>query len=140
MTDYQLTRRDFLAAAALPLISSDKLAARHILLRGSWQTENIGDIAHTPGILRLFEHHLPDATITLWPGKLDRGVEPLLRRRFPKLRIVRESNAWRNPDPRRDDPTLEEAMRQADLLIHGSGSGLGAQADLEGWRERTGKL
>ena len=139
MTENQITRRDFLAVAALPLIPSDKRAARHILLRGSWQTENIGDIAHTPGLLRLFEQYLPQAAITLWPGKLDRGVEPLLRRRFPKLRIVRDASAWRLPDPRPDDPTLEAAMREADLMIHGSGSGLGALADLERWHEQTGK-
>ena len=33
---------------------------RKILLRSSWQTVNIGDIAHTPGMLRLLEQHRPD--------------------------------------------------------------------------------
>ena len=33
--------------------------APRILLRSSWQTVNIGDIAHTPGVLRLLEKHLP---------------------------------------------------------------------------------
>lgn len=141
MTNLPLTRRAFLAGSVTTLLCarSSAKAPRHILLRGSWQTENIGDIAHTPGLLRLFEQYLPGATITLWPGKLDRGVEPLLRGRFPKLRIVRETNAWRNPHPRADDPTLEDAIGQAALLIHGSGSGLGAQADLERWRTQTGK-
>jgi polysaccharide pyruvyl transferase WcaK-like protein len=137
------TRRNFLIGCAGAATSgaglwSNNKKPRQILLRGSWQTENIGDIAHTPGALRLFEQYLPEALIILWPGKLDRDVEPLLRRRFPKLRIVRDGS-WRNPNARADDPTLEEAMREADLMIHGSGSGLGARAQLESWREKTGK-
>jgi polysaccharide pyruvyl transferase WcaK-like protein len=140
-----ITRRDFLLGSASVAALNVNAPAwaigpkpRQILLRGSWQTENIGDIAHTPGILRLFEQHLPEAVITLWPGQLNRNVEPLLRRRFPKLRIVRDG-AWRNPNARADDPTLEQAMREADLMVHGSGSGLGAQADLWRWHEQTGK-
>jgi polysaccharide pyruvyl transferase WcaK-like protein len=140
-----ITRRDFLLGSAgvaalsanFPVLAGGK-KPRHILLRGSWQTENIGDIAHTPGALRLFEQYLPEAAIILWPSSLNHGVEPLLRRRFPKLRIVRDG-VWQNPHPRADDPTLEEAMREADLMVHGSGSGLGAQADLARWHERTGK-
>jgi polysaccharide pyruvyl transferase WcaK-like protein len=143
-----ITRRNFLmgAAAAGATVSSPPMPpmlnaaqkARRILLRSSWQTVNIGDIAHTPGILHLFERHLPEAEIILWSGKLDIGVEPLLRNRFPKLRIARDGN-WRNPNPRADDPTLAEAFEQADLLVHGSGSGLGAHADLLRWAEKTGK-
>ena len=49
-----------------------------ILLRSSWQTVNIGDIAHTPGMLTLLEQHLPEAEITLWPNKLSPEVEKLL--------------------------------------------------------------
>jgi hypothetical protein len=30
---------------------------------------NIGDIAHTPGMLALLERHLPEAEITLWPTR-----------------------------------------------------------------------
>jgi hypothetical protein len=133
------TRRDFLIGCAGAASSGAAIwdkKPRQILLRGSWQTENIGDIAHTPGALRLFEQYLPEAVIILWPGRLDRDVEPMLRRRFPKLRIVRDGV---NPNARADDPTLAEAMQEADLMIHGSGSGLGARAQLESWREKTGK-
>jgi hypothetical protein len=38
-------------------IQSDK--KKRILLRSSWQTINIGDIAHTPGVLALLERYLP---------------------------------------------------------------------------------
>jgi polysaccharide pyruvyl transferase WcaK-like protein len=137
-------RRDFLigCAGATATLSAGNWSwgnkPRSILLRGSWQTVNIGDIAHTPGALRLFEQYLPEASIILWSGRLDREVEPMLRRRFPSLRIVRDGS-WSNPNARADDPTLEEAMQEADLMVHGSGSGLGARADLDRWREKTGK-
>src|SRR4249920_3028765 len=39
-----------------------------ILLRSSWQTVNIGDIGHTPGVLRLIERHLPGVDVRLWPS------------------------------------------------------------------------
>jgi len=31
-----------------------------ILVRSFWQTVNIGDIGHTPGLLALLEKHLPE--------------------------------------------------------------------------------
>ncbi|MCA9059583.1 MAG: polysaccharide pyruvyl transferase family protein, partial [Planctomycetaceae bacterium] len=49
--------------------------APRILLRSSWQTVNIGDIAHTPGVLSLLRRHLPEAEITLWPSNIDNGVD-----------------------------------------------------------------
>ncbi len=63
-------------------------ARRTILLRSSWQTVNIGDIGHTRACLAIFEKRLPEADVILWPGAIDRGVEPMLRRRFPRLKIV----------------------------------------------------
>lgn len=112
---------------------------RTILLRSSWNSANIGDIAHTPGLLRLIERHLPDVSVILWPKDLGRGVEPMLRKRFPKLRIIRDDESWRSPQPRADDPGVEQAMREAGLMLHGSGSGLGGQKELERWRAATGK-
>ena len=37
-----------------------------ILLRSSWQSVNIGDIAHTPGVLALLARHFPQADVRLW--------------------------------------------------------------------------
>ncbi|MEQ1825223.1 MAG: polysaccharide pyruvyl transferase family protein [Pirellula sp.] len=98
-----------------------------ILLRSSWQTVNIGDIAHTPGVLRLLETHVPDAEIRLWPSKLDNGVEDMLRARFPKLQIVEGSDA------------LKTAFDECDFLLHGSGPSLVAEKDVVRWVEATGK-
>ena len=54
----------FLAAAkAIPAYAQPK-AAKKILLRSSWQVVNIGDIAHTPGVLALLEKYVPDAEVT----------------------------------------------------------------------------
>ncbi len=83
-----LNRRSFLATTfAAGLASSLQAAAgqaRRILLRSSWQTVNIGDIAHTPGVLTLLERYLPEAEVQLWPSKVDNGVEEMLRARFPR--------------------------------------------------------
>ena len=40
-----------------------------ILLCSAWQVVNIGDIAHTPGILALLEKCLPGSEVTLWTFK-----------------------------------------------------------------------
>ncbi len=101
---------------------------RHrILLRSSWQTVNIGDIAHTPGVLALLEHHLPDAEITLWPSKVDHGVAEMLQRRFPRLKILTDKSA------------VEKAFTDCDFLLHGSGPSLVAEKDVRRWADETGK-
>ena len=82
-----------------------------LLLRSSWQTVNIGDIAHTPGMLTLLERHRPDAEVTLWPNSVDRGVEPILRARFPKLKVAKTT------------AEKEKALADCDFLLHGSGPG-----------------
>ena len=79
-----------------------------ILLHSSWQTVNIGDIAHTPGMLRLLEMYLPEANVTLWPNRLDHGVDELLVKHFPKLKLAQTEGA------------LKEAFKECDFLLHGS--------------------
>ena len=72
------TRRQFIATSALAFTSV--LAAanpKRLLLRSSWQTVNIGDIAHTPGVLALLEKHLPDVEVRLWPSKVDNAVDEM---------------------------------------------------------------
>lgn len=101
---------------------------KHILLRSSWQTVNIGDIAHTPGVLKILEEHLPDVRVTLWPSNLDNGVDDLLKQRFPKLGIAKK-----------DTKALEQAFRDCDFLLHGSGASLVAEKDVVRWSEATGK-
>ncbi|MEW4528056.1 polysaccharide pyruvyl transferase family protein [Maioricimonas sp. JC845] len=98
-----------------------------ILLRSSWQTVNIGDVAHSPGVMRLLYDHIPDVEVTLWPGNIGNGVEEMLRRNFPELIIA-------NTAAKRAD-----AFERCDLLLHGSGPYLVAQKHVAEWREKTGK-
>ncbi|QYY35522.1 polysaccharide pyruvyl transferase family protein [Ruficoccus sp. ZRK36] len=107
-----------------------------VLLRSSWQTVNIGDIGHSPGVITLLEKHIPEARIVLWAGNVDRGVREMLLRRFPDLEIVQ---GQMGPDGRGDNEDLERALEEADLLLHGSGPSVVAQDDLEDWIKRTDK-
>jgi polysaccharide pyruvyl transferase WcaK-like protein len=130
-----ISRRTFLARAAaigpafgasLAALATDQKKPR-IVLRSSWQTVNIGDIAHTPGVLALLEKHLPQAEVRLWPSNVGDGVEEILRRRFPKVAIVKGADAQK------------AAFAECDFLLHGSGPSLVAANDVARWRKETGK-
>jgi hypothetical protein len=127
MTD----RRAFLLSLTGALAAAPGRAQRGtpptIVLRSSWQTVNIGDIGHTPGVLRLIEEHIPGAAIRLWPSDVGNGVDAMLRRRFPRLAIVRTP------------ADIEAALREADLLLHGSGPSLVGRAELARWAGETNK-
>jgi hypothetical protein len=130
-----VSRRRLLAGATLSAASAASAVwaraaeprPRRILLRSSWQTINIGDVAHTPGILHLLERHLPNAEVWLCPSRVDGGVSEMLAARFPRVRIL---------DRDRD---LAEAFAECDFLLHGSGPFLVAAKDVRAWRETTGK-
>ncbi|MAS93943.1 MAG: polysaccharide pyruvyl transferase, partial [Verrucomicrobiales bacterium] len=113
-----MQRRNFVrtalaTAAAAPFVSTRAAAPKKkILLRSSWQTVNIGDIAHTPGMLTLLEKHCPDYEITLWPSRVDNGVDEILMKRFPKLKIMEKTGEAK-----------AEAFESCDFLLHGSGPG-----------------
>lgn len=101
-----------MSSLAASILRSENNKPRKILLRSSWQTVNIGDIAHTPGMLALLEKCRPEDTVTLWPNTLDAPVEKLLQDRFPKLRIVKTA------------AEKDEALKACDFFLHGSGPGL----------------
>jgi len=134
MPFHELRRRDFLGSALIGAIGAtasrlpaqEKRAPR-IVLRSSWQTVNIGDIAHTPGVLRLLEKHLPEAEVRLWPSRVDNGVDEMLRARFPQVRIIQGPEA------------LKAAFDECDFLLHGSGPSLVAEKDVVKWSQATGK-
>jgi polysaccharide pyruvyl transferase WcaK-like protein len=96
-----MNRRRFLqttlaAAVTAPICAAEKRPPR-IVLRSSWQTVNIGDIAHTPGVLRLLEEHLPEADVRLWPGSVGDGVEEVLLDKLPedvKAKVVWRERYW----------------------------------------------
>jgi len=136
-----MDRRSFLgllAAASLSrtLCAEDKRPPR-ILLRSSWQVVNIGDIAHTPGVLALLEKYLPEAEVRLWAsGDLSDEVAAMEHRRFPNLKIVKGSL---NPNGKASDPDLEETVNWCDFLLHGSGPSFVAAKDTQSFVTATGK-
>ncbi len=111
---------------------------RHILLRSGWQTENIGDIAHTPGVLVLLEKYLPDALVTFWPyyEHLPPQEVSMLKERFPKLRIVQ---GQLDAEGKASTAELREVVDSADFMLHNSGPFMVAWADAEAFLKRTGK-
>jgi polysaccharide pyruvyl transferase WcaK-like protein len=125
-----LTRRAFLATSAVwtagCAASGAPTRRPRILLRSSWQTVNIGDIAHTPGMLHLLDEQLPQADVTLWPNTLSGEVRAMLLRRFPRLRIADSAEERR------------EAMAACDFFLHGSGPGLVGVREARAW-QATGK-
>jgi hypothetical protein len=76
-----ISRRHFLTATLIAAMGFGAAAGtrpRRILLRSSWQTVNIGDIAHTPGVLALLERDLPEVEVRLWPSSVGNGVGEML--------------------------------------------------------------
>ena len=107
-----------------------KIEKKHkILLRSSWQTINIGDIAHSPGVLALCEKYLPDVEVRLWASNVGDGVKEMIQKRFPNLQIILSSDTF----------ALKKAFIACDFLLHGSGPYLVADKDIERWVKETGK-
>lgn len=138
-----ITRRHFLlgsaGAATLPaaILAQNKTRAPRILLRSSWQVVNIGDIAHTPGVLALLEKYLPDAEVRLWASSdLSAEVIAMEHRRFPKLQIVKGSLGT---DGKASTAALQEALTWCDFLLHGSGASLVAAKDVAAFLKHVGK-
>jgi polysaccharide pyruvyl transferase WcaK-like protein len=138
-----MNRRDFIARTAALAASPCLFAAGaksgrtpRILLRGSWQSVNIGDIGHTPGALRLIERHFPEAEVTLWPGGLGHGSREFLLEAFPRLEIASGTvNAQGDPST----AELASAWEKADVMISGSGSGWPGREHLAAFHRATGK-
>jgi polysaccharide pyruvyl transferase WcaK-like protein len=129
-----MQRRDFLSLFSLisaAIISKSITACSgkeyHLLLRNSWQTINIGDIGHTPGILHLFEEYIPRLKVTLWPGSVSDGVEEMLLKRFPALTIIHT------------EEDIQKAFAVCDFFLHGSGPYIVGDEELIRWREETGR-
>jgi polysaccharide pyruvyl transferase WcaK-like protein len=117
-----------------------------ILWRGSWQSLNIGDIGHTPGAFELLGKQFPGARLILWPGVLGHGSRDFLCQAFPGVRIAESCPATDNgsfsfldENHRPVVPVLAGAWEEADIMVHGSGSGFGARAHLAAWHRTTEK-
>ncbi|WP_428667333.1 polysaccharide pyruvyl transferase family protein [Runella sp.] len=127
------TRRDFLKLSALStatvtlsfeeslgnfMTQGPSLKTPTIVIRSSWNDNNIGDIGHTPGTLRLLERYVPEAQIILWHAQPRPVTEALIAKNFPKVKIIQ--GAFFNAE-NSENAALKAAFEQADLYIHNSG-------------------
>jgi Polysaccharide pyruvyl transferase len=138
-----LTRRLWLkqAGSILPVVLLNRILpvtgkVKTIMIVSGWQDINIGDIAHTPGLLKILETYLPEARIILWKKSSGKEVGQLLQKNFPAVRII-----YGNPDEKSigENKELREAFSESDILIHGSGPSIVGKLHLEAWVRITGK-
>lgn len=144
-------RRKFLAWSAAGLLANTSRPAMgmkarppQILLRGSWQSVNIGDIGHTPGALGLLEKYLPEAEVTLWVGSegagvrdpLGLGAREMLVAAYPRLKIV---SGTIGKDNLPTTEALSTAWKETDFYLSGSGSGFPAATHAIAFHRATGK-
>lgn len=93
-----------------------------ILVRSGWQTVNIGDVAHTIGMLNLLQERYPNTKLILWPDDIRGEVEPLLRSYFPTVEIV---HGKFDADKKVTAPDVLAAFDRADLFLCSSGPDVG---------------
>jgi polysaccharide pyruvyl transferase WcaK-like protein len=89
----------------------------------SWDIANIGDIAHTPGLLRTLEEFVPERPVILFANMLNEPVRAMLRRRFPKVEI-HEGWLW-------EEGARGEELRRnfARCAVFVRGSNMGAETN-----------
>ncbi len=136
-----MKRRQFLcttlASTLFGTARADETRAPRILLRSSWQVVNIGDIAHTPGVLALIEKYIPKAEVRLWASSdFSDDVAAMEHKRFPTLKIVKGTLG---ADGKASNDDLADAVAWADFLLHGSGPSLVAAKDVKAFVRLTGK-
>jgi polysaccharide pyruvyl transferase WcaK-like protein len=108
-----------------------------LLVVSGWQDVNIGDIAHTPGLLHILETWLPQARIILWKkSSLNEEVNRMLQMNFPRVKIIYGSAG---PDKAVTDPEILKAFEEADMMVHGSGPSVVGMDNLIAWHTQTGK-
>ena len=107
-----------------------------ILLVSGWQDVNIGDIAHTPGLLHILETFLPGSKIILWKKSNGEEVKKLLNKNFPKVKII-----YGDVDAEKNvlNPEIIEAFKESNIMIHGSGPSLVGADNLASWIKHTSK-
>ncbi|GAA4429646.1 polysaccharide pyruvyl transferase family protein [Bremerella cremea] len=126
-----------MAAAIATNVYAAPAKRPRIILRSSWQVVNIGDIAHTPGVMALLEKHVPEADVTLWAsGDFSDEVHHMEQKRFPNLKVVKGSIG---KSGRASNADLQEAIDASEFLLHGSGPSFVARRDVGQYVAATGK-
>jgi len=130
-----MKRRAFLQTTIAPCVLSQTGFAYSnnqpmIILRSGWQPINIGDITHSPGVIRLINTYIPEAQVVFWPVNSTNEIDAMLQREFPELKIV-HGGSDANGMPKSDE--IREIYEQADLFMHGSGAGVYLHSNLKAW-------
>ncbi|MCA0230369.1 MAG: polysaccharide pyruvyl transferase family protein [Bacteroidetes bacterium] len=139
-----LNRRQFIhqtsllsAAAMLPFLSQATQKSNPVLLITSgWQDVNIGDIAHTPGLIGLLKKRLPKAKIILWKKSKSEMVETMLNKYYPDVTIIHGA-VDKEFVPQTDE--VKQVFQTADFFLHGSGPSVVAADYLQAWHKQTQK-
>ncbi len=106
---------------------------RSVVKDGCVVNFNIGTTAHGPGVATMLERELPGCEICFWASApLSAPLEQMVKRRFPKCRLV-----WGALDG--TSPDVEEAVRWCDLLLIGSGTHIAVPKDVEAFARFSGK-
>jgi len=122
--------------AGLFSCGDDKSLPKTLLVVSGWQDVNIGDIAHTPGLLNVLQTFLPDTEIILWKRSRGEEVKKLLNENFPKVKII-----YGDVDDgyNVDSQEVIDAFNKADVMIHGSGPSVVGRVNLEAWVKHSDK-
>jgi polysaccharide pyruvyl transferase WcaK-like protein len=88
-----------------------------LLLLSAWNLYNIGDVAHTPGFLRLVQQHFPEARVTVLASRHSEEIGPYLEARFPDCEVLPMEFQAGIPL----SPAMEAAFAGADLVVLNSG-------------------
>ena len=139
---YLKNRRDFIKNAAglagvvlLGEIAQAK-ADPTILFVSGWQDVNIGDIAHTPGLIALLKKRLPNAKLILWKKSKSDFAEGMLKKHYPDLQII-HGQVSKEGEPQSEE--VKKAFSEADFFLHGSGPSVVAADYLDSWQKQTQK-
>lgn len=90
----------------------------NILIHSGWNRYNVGDVAHTPGLLRLVQTHIPEAHVQVWMKSYPEWLADYLGSRFPDVETFHgRLGGGHGPI----DPVVEQAFDQADLFLYNSG-------------------
>lgn len=125
---------------SLILFASCKTSEQpNIMIVSGWQSLNVGDIAHTPGLISALKKEMPDANYTVWIWQNDstrEDVASFINKYYPDVKCV-----WGdvNKDFSVDSPEVNKAMDEADFMIHGSGPMILGEPHLNAFKKRTGK-
>ena len=107
-----------------------------ILIVSGWQDVNIGDIAHTPGLLNILQKYLPGSRLILWKMSHSEEVGRMLKNNFPDVQIIYGAV---NENDEVDTEDVLEAFYESDIMVHGSGPSVVGEKYLWAWVKKTGK-